>query len=54
MNTNEYRMLIEMLKEASTLFEVFELNIGVCEGYRYPLKDELMGYALILEQELVK
>lgn len=52
MNTNEYKMLIELLKEASDTFEEFELNIGTCEGYRYALKDELLGYALMLEEAL--
>lgn len=52
MNINELRMLIELLKEASDTFEQFELNIGTCEGYRYALKDELLGYALMLEESL--
>lgn len=52
MNTNELKMLIELLKEASDTFEEFELNIGTCEGYRYALKDELLGYALIFEESL--
>ena len=52
MNVNEYEMLIELLKEASGTFEEFELNIGTCEGYRYALKDELLGYALMLEESL--
>lgn len=54
MNVNEYKMLIELLKEASATFEEFELNVGVCEGYRYPLKDELYGYALMLEDGLIE
>lgn len=52
MNTNELKMLIELLREASDTFEEFELNIGTCEGYRYALKDELLGYALMLEENM--
>ena len=52
MNINEFKMLIELLKEASKTFEEFEINIGTCEGYRYALKDELLGYALMLEESL--
>lgn len=52
MNVNEHKMLIDLLKEASDLFDEFERNVGVCEGYRYAIKDELFGYALILEDSL--
>lgn len=54
MNTNEYKMLSELLKEASTILNECELTAGVCEGYRYALKDELYGYALTIDAEVEK
>ena len=53
MNTNEYKMLIELLKEASDVLQEFEQFSGdICQSYRYALPDELLGYALMLEESL--
>lgn len=53
MNTNEYKMLIELLKEASEVLAEFEQFSGdICQSYRYALPDELLGYALMLQESL--
>lgn len=54
MTPNEKEVLIEMLMEVSGLLEDFEMlsdetpfNLPI--NYRYPLKDELYGVALMLK-----
>ena len=53
MKPNEYKMLIELLKEASNILSQAEDNGQPCKDYRYALKDELYGYATLLEEEMV-
>lgn len=52
----EREMLAELLKEASEILEEFEIlseekPFNLPETYRYALKDELYGYALMLRDQ---
>ena len=57
MNIQQIQGLVELLREASDVLGSTELVVSECElpsNWRYPLKDELYGYALMLEDVLDK
>lgn len=55
MKPSEREMLTELLKEASDVLIEFEIKSAEApyhlpNSYRYALKDELLGYALMLKE----
>ncbi|MNQ94304.1 hypothetical protein D3C85_1098160 [compost metagenome] len=53
MNKNELSGLIDLLYEASSTLQALEdISDSVPSFYRYPIVDELYGYAKMLEDQL--